>query len=91
MIRMFVRHTVSDFDDWKQGYDAFETTRQAMGVRADAVFCGAESAEDVTIWHDFDDMAAAGAFLESAELKAAMERAGVSGEPQIWFCRRDLP
>ena len=91
MMRMFVRHTVSDFNEWKQGYDAFDATRRGLGVRNDAVFCGAENAEDVTIWHDFDDMAAAGAFLDSPELKSAMEQAGVAGEPQIWFCRRDLP
>lgn len=91
MIRMFVRHTVTDFAEWKRGYDAFDATRQALGVRGEAVFCGAANAEDVTVWHDFDDMAAAKAFLEADDLSAAMVKAGVTGEPQIWFCRRDLP
>lgn len=91
MIRMFVRHPVADFSAWKQGYDEFEETRRRLGVRGDAVFCGAESAEDVTAWHDFDDMATARAFLDSPELATAMEKAGVTGEPQVWFCRRDLP
>ena len=72
MIRMFVRHTVSDFDAWKRGYDAFDETRRGLGVRDDAVFCGAQSQSEVTIWHDFDDMAAAQAFVDSEELAAAM-------------------
>jgi len=91
MIRMYVRHTVSDFDTWKRGYDAFDAQRRDMGVRGDAIFCGAESATDVTVWHDFDDLSAAQAFLDSQELSAAMERAGVVGEPHIWFVHRDLP
>ena len=27
MVRMFVRHDVADFDAWRQGYDAFDSTR----------------------------------------------------------------
>ena len=91
MIRMFVRHAVSDFKAWKQGYDSFDDTRRGLGVRGDAVFCGAESPEDVTVWHDFDDLASARAFLDSPELASVMEKAGVTGEPQVWFCERDLP
>ena len=91
MIRMFVRQEVSDFASWKAGYDAFGATRREMGVRGDAVFCGADNANDVTVWHDFDDVAAAQAFLDSDELRSAMASAGVAGEPQIWFCSRELP
>jgi predicted phage gp36 major capsid-like protein len=38
-----------------------------------------------TVWHDFDSDAAARAFVASAELRDAMQRAGVRGEPQIWL------
>ena len=91
MVRMFVRHRVSDFATWKAGYDAFDAQRQTMGVRSQAAFCGAENTEDVTVWHDFDDMAAAQTFMAAPELADVMKRAGVVGEPQIWFVNRDLP
>lgn len=91
MVRMFVRHTVSDFATWKQGYDEFDAQRRSMGVRGDAVFCGADNANDVTIWHDFDDLAAAQAFLGAPGLAEAMEAAGVVSEPQVWYANRDLP
>ncbi len=91
MIRMYVRHTVTDFDTWKRGYDAFDAQRRELGVRGDAIFCGAESITDVTVWHDFDDLSAAQAFLDTPELRTAMETAGVVGEPHIWFVHRDLP
>jgi len=90
MVRMYVRHRVGDFDSWKQAYDAFDTTRRRLGVRGDAVFHGAEDRNDVTVWNDFDDMATAQAFLESDELRSAMQAAGVVGEPQVWFVSREL-
>lgn len=91
MIRMFVRHRVTDFDSWKEGYVAFDAQRRAMGVRGDAVFRGAGDPEDVTIWHDFDDLAAGQSFLGSSELAAAMKNAGAVGEPHVWFVDREMP
>lgn len=90
MIRLFVRHQVASFAAWKQGYDAFDATRTRLGVRGAAVFRGASDANDVTIWHDFDSLAAAQAFVASPELAAAMKTAGVVGAPQAWFVARDL-
>lgn len=90
MIRLFVRHQVTDFPKWKRGYDAFDATRRRLGVRGDAVFRGAVDAGDVTIWHDFESMQVAQAFVKSPELAGAMEAAGVIGEPQVWFVAREL-
>ena len=90
MVRMFVRHTVEDFTRWKQGYDAFDPLRRKLGVRGEAVFKGTPDAVDVTIWHDFDTMDAAQAFITSSELAAVMAKAGVVGQPQVWFADRDL-
>jgi len=91
MIRMFVRHPVADFSVWKQHYESFEAARQSLGVRGEAIFRGAPNANEVTIWHDFDSVEAAQAFMDAPPLAAAMEEAGVVGEPQVWFVERDLP
>jgi hypothetical protein len=40
---------------------------------------------DVTTWHDFDNLEAARDFANAHELKAAMQGAGVIGPPMIWF------
>jgi len=90
MIRLFVRHRVGDFTAWKRGYDAFDATRRKLGVRDAAVFRGAVDAGDVTIWHDFETMQMAQAFVKSPELAGAMKSAGVVGEPEIWFVAREL-
>ena len=86
MVRMFVRHEVEDFDAWKQVYDDFDRERrESFGVKDDAVFQGAENPEDVTVWHDFEDLQAAKALVDSARLRDTMDRAGVTEEPTVWF------
>lgn len=88
MIRMFVRHSVTDFATWKQAYDDYEETRQRMGAMGHDAFRSVDDPNDVTAWHDFESMEAARAFVDSTDLKAAMEKAGVVGPPTIWFATR---
>jgi hypothetical protein len=86
--RLFVRHEVGAYTTWRQTYDAFDGPRRKMGVKADAVYRSADDANDITITHDFKTAEAAKALLESAELKAAMQKAGVTGEPKAWVTTR---
>ena len=85
MFRLFVRHDVADFGSWRKGYDDFDATRRGMGVTGDAVYQALGSPNDVTVTHDFESEEAATAFVSSPELKGAMEKAGVVGEPQVWI------
>ena len=85
MIRLFVRHPVTNFDKWKEAYEAFAEERTAMGVQADAVFQSADNPNDVTAWHDFETLEAARAFAESPRLREAMAKSGLAGEPSVWF------
>ena len=91
MIRMFVRHSIADYAAWKSHYDDFDAARKELGVRAGAFFRGAPDASEVTVWHDFDTLDAAQAFVDAPQLAAVMQAAGVVGQPQIWFTERDLP
>jgi hypothetical protein len=88
MTTMFARHEVKDFSAWKSVYDAFDATRRSMGVTGHGVFQADGNPNDVTIYHEFGDMAAAKKFAESAELKETMGKAGVVGAPEIWFTNR---
>jgi hypothetical protein len=85
MVRLFIRHDVADYGSWREGYDAFDETRRGMGVTGDAVYQTVGNPNDVTVTHDFESEDAAKAVLSSAELKGAMENAGVVGEPQVWI------
>jgi hypothetical protein len=54
-------------------------------VKAHAVYQALNDANDVTVWHDFETMDMAQAFMGSARLREVMEGAGVAGEPTVWF------
>lgn len=84
-VRMFVRHEVADYATWRKAYEGFDATRRTMGVTAQAVYRSAENPNDVTATHDFKTVDKAKAFAVSAQLKTAMQSAGVKGPPQIWF------
>jgi hypothetical protein len=82
---MFVRHDVNDYETWRKEYDDFDQKRRQMGVRAHGVFRDVDSGTSVTAFHDFDSIEAARSFAASSELKDAMQNAGVTSAPQIWF------
>ncbi len=85
MVRLFVRHEVADYGPWRAAYNDFDEERRSMGVIGAAVYRSVSDGNDVTIYHDFQTMDAAQAFVGSARLREVMEKAGVSGQPDIWF------
>jgi hypothetical protein len=86
---MFARHEVKDFATWKSAYDAFESERKKMGVTGDGVFRADDDPNQVTVYHDFQNMDAAKQFAGSDRLKEIMQNAGVVGAPEIWFTTRE--
>jgi ABC-type sugar transport system substrate-binding protein len=87
-VRMFVRHEVTDYAVWREAFDAFAPTQKKMGVTFKAVYQSTDDPNDVTVIHDFHSLEKAKTFAASPELKAAMEKAGVKGAPQIWYTTR---
>jgi hypothetical protein len=85
MARLFVRHRVNNYAQWRKVYDDFEETRTKMGEVGDWVFQLATDPSDVTVIHDFDSVEKAEAFMGSSELRTAMGNAGVAGKPDIWI------
>jgi hypothetical protein len=85
MARLFVRHRVADYAAWRKVYDEFDDQRGPMGVTGHAVFRAVDDENDVTVWHDFDTPDAAQAFVSSHDLREAMQRAGVQGQPDVWI------
>jgi hypothetical protein len=85
MVRLFVRHNVSDYAAWRKVYDEFQEQRGSAGVTDHAAYQSIDNPNDVTAWHDFDSAEAARAFVSSTELKDTMRKAGVEGEPQTWI------
>ena len=88
MVTLLVKHTVTNYSNWKKVYDGLAPTRKSMGVTSASVSRDAQNANVLTVTHNFKDAAAAGAFAHSDELKAAMAKAGVAGAPDIWIAEQ---
>jgi len=88
MATLFVRHDVADFATWKQAYDDFEETRSSMGVTGHGAYQAEDDPNNVTIYHHFESMDAAKAFMASPVLAERMQAAGVQGPPTFWYATR---
>jgi quinol monooxygenase YgiN len=88
--RLFAHHEVSDYGVWRKTFNAFAPTQKKLGVIRTIVYRSADNANDVTVVHDFKSVEDAKAFAASPELKAAMEKAGVKGAPQIWIATKSV-
>ncbi len=80
MTTLAVRHTVADFDTWKNGFDGHEVSRKQHGCTAHRVL---RDGNDVLVLMDFPARGNAEAFAGDPALKAAMQHAGVVGAPDI--------
>lgn len=88
MATIFVRHNVQHFGNWKKAYDDFDTERKTMGVTGHGVYQSENDPNNVTLYHHFESMDKAKAFVNGPRLKQVMEQAGVVGKPEIWFTER---
>ena len=82
---LFVKHKVSDYSNWKRGYDDSKSFRNKSSIIAASVHRDVNDPMVIMVTHQFKDAGAMMAFANSAELKAAMADAGVIGMPEIWF------
>lgn len=88
MVRMIVRHTVSDYERWRAGHDAFEPKRIERGVVGHEIYCELGDRHDVTVTMDFANPDKARSFVDfvtSDTEREAMEAGGVVGSPEIWL------
>jgi heme-degrading monooxygenase HmoA len=87
VVRMYVHHEVADYATWRKAYDGFASVQKKNGVVAQSVWQSVDNPNEVTVTHDFKTVEKAKAWLALPELKAAMEKGGVKGEPHIWITR----
>ncbi len=85
MAHLLIKHKVEDFDRWKKGFDDFIETRRASGERTWHIFRSEDDSNNVFALFEWDAMENAEAFTGKPELREAMQKAGVSGEPEIFF------
>ena len=82
---LFVKHTVSDYENWKRLYDSLRPVRKEFGVSQASVHRDSHEPNTIVITHRFNDAPTAMAFANSDALKSAMGNAGLLGPPEMWF------
>lgn len=80
---LIVKHPVTDFSQWRAGYESVEGLRQEYGITAASVAQNPADANDVTVLHWFPTLEQAQGFCNDARLGDAMKAAGVAGPPRI--------
>ncbi len=85
MAPLLVRHIVENYDEWKAAFDAHADFRQANGSRGGHLFGNSTNPNEVLILFEWDDLQKARQFVDSDELREAMQKAGVTDQPDIYF------
>ncbi len=80
-----VQFKVHDFSAWRAAYNAHEKSRASAGITNGKVFRSADDPNDIVVLQDVADVAKARAWLGSEDMKAALQKGGVIGSPNIRF------
>lgn len=83
MAKLFLTHTVADYDTWRTVFDQDAARRDGYGLTGVTVLRDTSDAN--RIWMVADgDPGKADEMMHDPELAAAMERAGVTGPPELF-------
>ncbi|MBL7971450.1 MAG: DUF3764 family protein [Prolixibacteraceae bacterium] len=83
MTTVIVTHEVKNYSDWRKVYDADEVNRSKAGMNVTGVYKSVENPNLITIVGEAPSAEALMQFFSNPELKAAMEKGGVLGVPEV--------
>jgi len=86
--RLFIVAKVPDYDMFSKVYAANDSLRKARGVSTVIIARNLDDATEVALAYTATNMATLKMHAESAEVKAAMQKIGVIGEPMIQFATK---
>jgi heme-degrading monooxygenase HmoA len=85
MSYLFIKPTVKDYAAWKPLFDGHAAFRKAAGSKGARLFRSSENPNEIALLFEWDDPKRARQFVQSPELREAMERSGVIGRPDVYF------
>jgi len=85
MATMLIQHQIKDYPAWRRVFDSSSDLRTSYGELGSQVYRDASDPNSITVLNTWDTLENAQKFVQSPELKAAMEKAGVVGRPNITF------
>ncbi len=85
MPSILFRLNVEDYARWKPVFDEHSATRKDMGSKGGQLFRDAGDPNQVVVLMEWDNLERARQFTQSDVLREAMQRSGVSGQPDVYF------
>ena len=82
---LLIHHKVEDYATWKPAFDEHGTARRDAGSEGGYLFRSADDPNDLFIVLEMDDLDKAREFVQSDDLRQAMQNAGVAGPPDIHY------
>ena len=86
--RMFVIHKVQDYDAWKKVFDENEPNRKSDGISTIIIARNLDDPNEIAVSMAALDMEALKMHMQKPEIKEAMQKAGVVGEPSIMLAKK---
>jgi len=84
MVYLNIRHTVSDYSQWRPIFDADDVRRRAAGASGvTQVFRDMDDPNTITLILEWDTAENANKFAHDPALGAVMQKAGVMGVPAV--------
>ena len=85
MVHVLVRHKEADYNRWKEAFDSHLSARKRAGETGFHLFPSLEDPRDIFLLLDWQTADEARTFMNSAELRDAMQKAGVVGAPEVQY------
>ena len=79
----FVLHRVADYDAWRKVYDSVGDMQKDGGVTQESVHRMVDDPNNVLVIHHFNNVETARSFFGRDDLREALQRSGVQGEPRV--------
>ena len=86
MIYLYIRQTVADYAQWKEGFDNHAAARQAGGATDEAlVLRNVDDPREIIVVLGWCDLKQASLFMQSVSWQMALQQMGVVGVPEVRF------
>jgi heme-degrading monooxygenase HmoA len=82
---LLIRAAVEDYAKWKPVFDEGSAARKASGSKGGHLFRNADNPNEIVILFEWDDLEKARHFTQSDYLRQAMQRAGITGRPDLYL------
>ncbi len=82
---VIVRHKIEDYAKWKPVFDADAKDRRTGGSKGGQLFRNAHDPNEIVVIFEWDTMDKMTKFVQSPDLAAKMQQAGVTDRPDVYL------